>query len=197
MYENKRLLVAGPETDSGKCLYMDYYQSCIYSETWTSRTAGDHQKSLSYGKFELRIMFSFCFSHVTIVASPFHSGVFRFLTKLSKTCEIFTFEKKTIKLSLLHKNVNTSSHRKGKLMTLTAVYQFELWLKVRDMPTKLLLPRQGPWTLVWVKQVFELSEVEVIEFHCIRIKKWEKKLIFCIMIILFGGMSTAYYIQHS
>jgi len=29
------------------------------------------------------------------------------------------------------------------------------------MPSKLSLPMQGPWNLVWVKQVFELSEV-----HC-------------------------------
>ena len=36
------------------------------------------------------------------------------------------------------------------------------------MPTQLSLPRQGPWNLVWVKQVFELSEVELTEFHCIR-----------------------------
>jgi len=28
----------------------------IYSETWITRTAGDDQKSLSYGKFELRVM---------------------------------------------------------------------------------------------------------------------------------------------
>jgi len=64
-----------------------------------------------------------------------------------------------------HKNVNTSSHRKGNL---TVVYQFELWLKVRGMPSKLSLPRQGPWNLVWVKQAFELSEVELTEFHCIQ-----------------------------
>jgi len=31
-----------------------------------------------------------------------------------------------MKLSLLHKNVHTSSHRKGNVMALTAVYQFEL-----------------------------------------------------------------------
>ena len=34
------------------------------------------------------------------------------------------------------------------------------------MPSKLSLPRQGPWNWVWVKQVFELSEVELTEFHC-------------------------------
>ena len=70
-----------------------------------------------------------------------------------------------MKLSLLHKSVNISSHRKGNLMALTTVDQFEFWLKVRDKPNKLSLPWQGPWNLVWVKQVFELSEVELSEFH--------------------------------
>ena len=93
------------------------------------------------------------------VASPFRSNVFHFLAKLS--CE-----KEKIELSLFHKNVNTSSHRKGNLMALTADYQFELWVKVPELPTKLSLPRQGPWNLVWVKQVFELSEVELTAFHC-------------------------------
>jgi len=72
-------------------------------------------------------MLSLCFSHVAIVVSPFRFSVFHFLAKLSKICEIFfSCEKKTMKLRLLHKNVNTSSHRKGNLMALTAVYQFEL-----------------------------------------------------------------------
>ena len=30
----------------------------------------------------------------------------------------------------------------------------------------LSLPRQGLWNLVWIKQVFELSQVELIEFYC-------------------------------
>jgi len=123
---------------------------------------------MSYEKFELWVMFSLCFSHVAIIMSPFRSSIYHFLAKLWKFCEIFcSCEKKTMKLSLIHKNVNTSSHRKGNLMTLTAVYRFELWLKVRDMPSKLSLPRQGPWNLVWVKQVYELSEVELTESHCI------------------------------
>jgi len=46
-------------------------------------------------------------------------------------------------------------------------YQFKLWLKVRDMPSQLSLPRQGPWNFVWVKQVFEFSEFELTEFHCV------------------------------
>ena len=67
-------------------------------------------------------MFSLYFSQVSTVASPFRSSVFHFLAKLSKVCEIFrSCEKKTMKLSLLHKNVNTSSHIKGHLMALTAV----------------------------------------------------------------------------
>jgi len=53
--------------------------------------------------------------------SRFSSSVFHFLAKLSKMCEIFLCEKKKMKLSLLHKNVNTSSHIKGNLMALTAV----------------------------------------------------------------------------
>jgi len=81
-----------------------------------------------------------------------------------------------MKLSLLHKNVNTSSHRKGNLLALTAVYQFELWLKVRDMPSKLSWPRQRPWSLVWVKQAFKLSEVELTEFHCTTgITQWPER----------------------
>ena len=71
-------------------------------------------------------MLSLCFSHVATVASPFRSSIFHFLAQVSKIWEIFSCEKKTIKLSLLHKNVNTFSRRKGNLMALTAVYQFEL-----------------------------------------------------------------------
>jgi len=63
-------------------------------------------------------MLSLCINHVTTVESPFRSSVFHFLAKLSKICEIFfSCEKKTLKLSLLHTNVNTSSHRKGNLWT--------------------------------------------------------------------------------
>jgi len=72
-------------------------------------------------------MLSLYFNHVATVASPFRSSVFHFLTKLFKICEIFlSCENKTVKLSLLHKNLNTSSHIKGNLMALTTVYQFEL-----------------------------------------------------------------------
>ena len=72
-------------------------------------------------------MLSFCFSYVATVASPFRSSGFYFLAKLPKICGIFfSCEKKTMKLSLLHKNVNTSSLRKGTLMALTAVYELEL-----------------------------------------------------------------------
>jgi len=78
------------------------------------------QKSLRYEKFELWVMLSLSFSHVATVVSPFCSSVFHFLAKLSKICEIFfSCEKKTMKLSLLHRNVNTFSHRKGNLMALT------------------------------------------------------------------------------
>jgi len=63
------------------------------------------------------VMLSLCLNHVAIVASLFRSSVFHFLAKL-----FFTREEKTMKLSLLHKNVNTSSHIKGNLMALTAVF---------------------------------------------------------------------------
>jgi len=66
-------------------------------------------------------MLSLCISHVATVASPFHSSVFHFLAKLSKI--FFSFEKKTMKLGWVRKNVNISSHRKGKLMALTTVHQ--------------------------------------------------------------------------
>ena len=72
-------------------------------------------------------MLCLCFSHVATVASSFRSSVFHFLAKLSKICEIFfSGGKNTMNLSLLHRNVNTSSHRKGNLMALTTVYQFKL-----------------------------------------------------------------------
>ena len=72
-------------------------------------------------------MLSLCISHVATLGNPFRSSVFHFLAKLSKISKIFfSCEKKTMKLSLLHKNVNTSGHRKGNLVALTAVYQFEL-----------------------------------------------------------------------
>ena len=71
-------------------------------------------------------MLSLSFNRVATVASPVRSGAFHFLAKLFRICEIFLCEKKTIKSSMLHKNVNTSSHIKGNLMALTAVYQFEL-----------------------------------------------------------------------
>jgi len=68
-------------------------------------------------------MLALCFNHVAAVASPFRSSVFYFLAKLSKICEIFfSREKKTMKLSLSHKNVNTSSRITGNLMALTAVF---------------------------------------------------------------------------
>jgi len=111
-----------------------------FSGTWNCR---EPPKKVCDEKFELWVMLSLCISHVATVASPFRDFPF--------------MKRKIVKLSLLHKNVNMSSHRKGNLMALTAVYQIELWLKVQDMPSKLSLPRQGPWNLVWVKQVFELS----------------------------------------
>jgi len=70
-------------------------------------------------------MLSFCISHVATVVSPFRCSVFHFLAKLSKICEIFF----SMKLSLLHKNVTISSHKKGNLMTLTAVDQFRVMTK--------------------------------------------------------------------
>ena len=155
-----------PGLSTGLCCW--YHENfCLQWNLDNSNRRGPPKK-VCYEKFELWVMLSLCVSHVTTVVSPFHSSVFHFLAKFSKICEIFySCEKKTMKLCLLHKNVNTSSHRKGNLTALTAVYQFELWLNVRDMPSKLSLPGQGPWSLVWAKQVFELSEVELTEFRCI------------------------------
>jgi len=66
--------------------------------------------------------YELCAPYVATVTSSFRSSVFHFLAKLSKLWEIFfSCEKKTMKLSLLHKNVNTSSHIKVNLMALTAV----------------------------------------------------------------------------
>jgi len=63
-------------------------------------------------------MLSLRFNHVATVASPFCSSVFHFLAKYSKI--FFSCEKKPMKLSLLHKNVNTSSHIKGNWMTVVS-----------------------------------------------------------------------------
>jgi len=141
------------------CFSYHHTIGLVYSETWI--TQGTTKK------FELWVMLSLCFSHVATVASLFHSSVFHFLVKLSRICEIFFSRvRKTMKLSSLHKNVITSSHGKGHLMALTAIYQFELWLKVRDMPRKLSLPRQGPWNLVWVKGVMTRSMVDALLELC-------------------------------
>jgi len=122
-----------------------------YGETWITWTAGNHKKGLSYDKFELWVMLFLCISHVATVASPFHSSAFHFLLNFLNVVRFSShMERKTMKLSLLHKNENTSSHRKGTLVALTTVYQFESWLRVWDMPSKLSLTRQGPWKLVWV-----------------------------------------------
>ena len=76
------------------------------------------------------------------LATSFRSSLFHFLAKFSKIVRFSSHVKRNkMKLSLLYKNVNTSSHRKSNAMALTAVYQFELRLKVRDMPSKLSLPR--------------------------------------------------------
>ena len=119
-------------------------------------------------------MLSLCSSHVTIMASPFRSSVFHFLAINFLKFVRFSshMKRKTLRLSLLHKKVNISSHRKGNLVALTTVDQLEVWLKVRDMPSKLSLPRPVPWNLVWVKQLFDLSEVELSEFHCIMLIEW-------------------------
>jgi len=73
-----------------------------------------------------------------------------------------------MKLSSLHKNVNTSSHIKGNFVALTTVYQFELWLKVLDMPSKSSLTRHAGTKKrgLSYRQVLELFEVELTKFHC-------------------------------
>jgi len=105
--------------------------------------------------FELWVMLSLCFSHVATVASPFRFSVFHFLAKLSKICEIFfSCKKKNNEVKFVTRECTHISHRKGNLVTLTTIEQFQLWLKVRDIPCKLSFPRQRPWNLVWIKQVF-------------------------------------------
>ena len=66
--------------------------------------------------------YELCSPYAAAVASPSRSSVFNFLARLSKICAIFFSCEKTMKLSLLHKNVNTSSHLKGDLMALSAVF---------------------------------------------------------------------------
>jgi len=91
----------------------------LYSETWITRTAGDHQ-SLSYEKFELRVMLSLSFTHVATKASLVYSMSWLKFLKFVRFSS--RREKKTMKLSLLHTTVNTSSCRKGNLMALTVLY---------------------------------------------------------------------------
>jgi len=102
----------------------------IYSETWIPWTAGDHKKSLSYEKFELWVMLSLCISHVA--------------TALVCSISWLNFLK-FVKFS--------------NLVALTTVYQFGLWLKVPEVPSKVSLARQGPWNSVWVEQVFRVIRV--------------------------------------
>ena len=82
-------------------------------------------------------MISPFFNHTATVAKQFHSSVFHFLAKVSKLCETFLCEKKTMKLSLLHKN----------LMAITAV---ELWLKGSRYAKQIVITQAG-----WVKHVLE------------------------------------------
>jgi len=44
------------------------------------------------------------------------------------------------------------------------------------MSSKLSSPRQEPWSLVWVKQVFELSEVELSEVELSEVELSEVEL---------------------
>jgi len=63
-------------------------------------------------------MLSLCFNRVTPVALVYSTSWLNFL----KICGIFfSCGKKTMKLISVHKNVSTSSHRKGSLMALTTV----------------------------------------------------------------------------
>jgi len=79
-------------------------------------------------------MLSRCCGHVATIASLFHASVFHFPAKLSKLCEIFSHVKrKKMKLSLLHKNLTTSSHRKGNLMVLTAGRTHETWFELKGL----------------------------------------------------------------
>ena len=95
-------------------------------------------------------MLSLCSPYVATIASPFRSSVFHFLAKLPKICKIFfSCAKRTMKLSLLHKNVNTSSHRKGNL---TALISSSYDLKFEIFPANYHYPGRDHET--W----FELSK---------------------------------------
>jgi len=84
------------------CLSLHYLGIALYSKTWITRTAGDHQKSLSYEKLELWFVLSLYISHVASVVSPFPSSVFHLLIELSKLCETsFSYEKKTNEVKLV------------------------------------------------------------------------------------------------
>jgi len=67
-----------------------------YSETWITRTAGDHPKSLNYGRFQLWVLPSLCSRHMATVPSPFCS-----ISRLNflKFEIFFSCEMKTMKLS--------------------------------------------------------------------------------------------------
>jgi len=71
-------------------------------------------------------MLSLCINHVATVANPFALVYSISWLNFLKFVRFSSHMKKTMKLGLLHKNVNTSGHREGNLMALTAVYQFEL-----------------------------------------------------------------------
>jgi len=93
-------------------------------------------------------MLSLCSSHVATITSPLHSSVFHFLAKLSKIYEMFfSCEKKTMKLRLLHKNVNTSSHRKGNLWTNRSL-SVRVITKGLKYAQQIIITRQGPSNLV-------------------------------------------------
>ena len=111
------------------------------------------------------VTISLCFNHVATVISPFRPSVFHSLAKFSKNCAIFfSCEKKTMTLGLIHKNVNTSSHIKGNLIALTTVFSSSYDWRFEICPANYHYP--WPWNLVWVKQIFELSEVELTGSHC-------------------------------
>jgi len=112
-------------------------------------------------------MLSLCFNHVATVASLFRSSVFHFLAKLSKICEIFfSREKRTMKLSLLHKNLNTSSHIKGNLMALTAVFSSSYDWKFEICPA-IIITQAGTMKLGLSLASFRVIRGRVTKFHCI------------------------------
>jgi len=84
-----------------------------------------------------------------------------------------------MKLSLLHKNVNTSSQRKGNLMALTGL-SVRVITKSSRYAQQIIITQAGPMKL----GLPELPEVELTEFHCILIGRLLGVYNYCVRSVL-------------